>query len=518
VTKPLETPEFSAELRQLLVAVALNDATDAQIGRLNELLLYDERLRQEAARFFEEEAVLRREFNVLDRVGEFHKTLAKEAAGQRKPSSTSHVDCEPRILHSTWQRLSLAVAVSIAASMGIIWLAGQGRNSTINQSAEEAHLRPPSVAESARDASQQPRLPPLVAGLLTPVTRVSWSGPQFATELNSGPPTSTMSEGVISFISAFGRPAQGYMVCLQPGALLDLVVAGDAEGENALAVIEFDGSGRPTGRRISFSNSAGEGTSNPAIAGKFSPMTKKGRLGIWTERNDSAAPRYYLFTGVHKLLNRSADDSWHVSNLSAFVEEPGLLHIGWDDSGMPAPGDKDLVQLPDYDFDDVTATIRIKNSTSEPDRRAAGVHVYSKTAAYDDAANQPSTSEFDRYPFSVAPGQAAIVKVCSRSGAPVEIAVFEKDSNKLQWRCRKATLPSPTLGICAIENDTSQPREFYLVGKKKQPTATARPSLLPLSHSVLFEQEEFVTIGFGDDQLASDFNKVRVDILTMDEL
>jgi hypothetical protein len=518
VTTPLENSEFSAELRQLLVAVALSDATDAQIGRLNNLLLHEKQLRHEAGRFFEEEAVLRREFNVLDRVGEFHKTLAKQSAGQNTPPGAGHIDCKPRILNCTWQRLSLAVAVLIAASIGILWSAVQIRNSAINQSAEERHPRPPSVAERARDASQQHGLPPLVAGLLTPVTHVSWSGPQFASEVNSGPPTSTMSEGIISFISAFGRPARGYMVCLQPAALLDLVVAGDAEGENALAVIEFDVSGRPTGRRISFSNSAGEGTSNPAIASKFSPMTKKGRLGIWTERNDTAAPRYYLFTGVHKLLNRSADDSWHVSNLSTFVEEPGLLHIGWDDSGMPSPGDKDLVQLPDYDFDDVTATIRIKNSIPEPNRPAAGLHIYSKTAEYDDASNQLSTNELDRYPFFLAPGQAAIVKVCSRSGASVEMAVFEKDSDKLRWRCRKGTSPSPTLGICAIENDTSQPREFYLVGKKKQLAANAGPSMLPLAHSTLFEQEEFVTIGFGDDQLRSDFNKVRVDILTMDEL
>jgi hypothetical protein len=74
------------------------------------------------------------------------------------------------------------------------------------------------------------------------------------------------------------------------------------------------------------------------------------------------------------------------------------------------------------------------------------------------------------------------------------------------------------LGICAIENDTSQPREFYLVGQKKRFAANAHQSLLPLSHSVLFEQEEFVTVGFGDDQLVSDFDQVRVDILTVDKL
>src|SRR5262249_11520821 len=129
------------------------------------------------------------------------------------------------------------------------------------------------------------------------------------------------------------------------------------------------------------------------------------------------------------------------------------------------------------------------------------------------------TSEFDRYPFSVEPGQAAIVKVCSRSGAPVEVAVFEKDSGKLQWRCRKEASVSPTLGVCGIENNTSEPREFYVIGKRKQPAANASTSSPPLSHSILFEQEEFVTVGFGDnEQLKSDFNKVRVDILTMDEL
>jgi hypothetical protein len=518
MTKPLENHEFASELRQLLVAVALGDATDTQIGRLNGLLLHDERLRRQAARFFEEETVLRREFNVLERVGEFHKTLAKEPASESTLSSVENVGCESRTFSSALQRLSLAVAVLIGASIGIIWIAGRARNSAIDQSADEVRLRPLQVAESVNIASQQQGLPSLVASILTPVTHVSWSGPQFASELNSGPPTSTMRDGVISFMSAFGRPARGYMVCLQPAALLDLVVAGDAEGENALAVIEFDASGRPTGRRISFSNSAGKGTSNPTAVGKFSPMTKKGRLGVWSERNDTAAPQYYLFTGVHKLLNRSADDSWHVSNLSAFVEEPGLLHIGWDDSGMPAVGDTDLLQFPDYDFDDVTATIRIKRSSPEPDRRAADIHIYSKTARYEDKSNQPSATESDRYRFSVAPGQAAIVKVCSRSGAPVEIAVFEKDSDKLRWHCRKEKLRSPTLGICAIENDTSQPREFYVVGQKKRLAANAHQSLLPLSHSVLFEQEGFVTVGFGDDQLVSDFDQVRVDILTVDKL
>ena len=96
--------------------------------------------------------------------------------------------------------------------------------------------------------------------------------------------------------------------------------------------------------------------------------------------------------------------------------------------------------------------------------------------------------------------------------------MFEKGSDKLRWHCRQEKAHSPTLGICAIENNTLQPQEFYLVGQKKPPNAQARSSPHPLLHSVLFEKESLVTVGFDDVKKVSDFNTVRVDILTMDEL
>src|SRR4029079_14113066 len=147
MTKPLENPEFAAELHQLLVAVSLGDATDTQIGRLNDLLLGDQRLRHQAARFFEEEAMLRREFNVLDRVGELHTKLAKDLTGENTPPGTANAECELRILDSTRQRLFLAAAVLMGASIGIIWLEGRYGTSAFKQSADEVHLRPLPVAE-----------------------------------------------------------------------------------------------------------------------------------------------------------------------------------------------------------------------------------------------------------------------------------------------------------------------------------------------------------------------------------
>jgi hypothetical protein len=518
MTKLLEEPEFAADVSQLLAAVMLGDATDAQIGRLNDLLLRDELLRQHAAKFLEEEAVLRREFEVLDRVVEFHNPLAKDRREETTLSIKPTDICETRFQKIRRQLLFLATAVLITGVIGAIWSERWSGPSAENQSADDADFRALPLSQSGEGASPGRPMPAVAASMLSPVTYVSWAGPRFAAELDSEPLTSTMQEGVVSFTSAFGRPAQGYMVRLQPNSFLDLIVAADAEGENALAVIEFDRAGRPTGRRLSFSNSAGQDKLARDGSGKFSTLTKKGRLGIWTERNDSAGPRYYLFTAVHKLLNRSVDDSWHVSRLLAFVEQPDLFHIGWDDSGMLSTGDQDRIHIPDDDFDDVSATIRIRKSNSEPSERVTGLHVYSKTAAYEADSNQLAVAESSGYPFSVAPGHVAIVKVCSRSGAPVDIAVFEKEAGKLQWHCRKESAYSPTLGICAIENNTREPRKFILIGQVKAPIAGAQTSLRRLNHSVLFEKEELVTVGFDDGKKLSDFDRVKVDILTMGDL
>ena len=515
MTKPLEQPENSSELRQLLVAVALGDATDSQVQRLNELLVGDEVLRHEAARFFEEEAVLRREFALLDRVVEFHKPPERDSRDDCAPSPAGNAGCEARSRKIPWQRTYLAVAVLICAIAGAIWVQRQASISAPDEVA--TNVLPPNPHSGA--TSTQERMLPLTArgNILLPVTHVSWSGPRFASDFNSDRPQSLMREGVNSFTSAFGRPAEGYMVCLRPGVVMDLVVAADSDGENALAVIEFDGFGLPTGRRISFTNSAGEEAQGEVAAGNAAALTKKGRLGIWSERNDSDTPRYFFFTGVHKLLNRSADDAWHVSRVSPFVEERNLVQVGWDDSGMPPGGDKDQPQVPDDDFDDVSATIRIRESHPEPSQTQAGVHVYSKAPADNIDLSSAAVSEPDSYPFTVAAGQVAIVKVCSRSGAPVEIALAENDTGSVRWHCRKGKSLSPTLGICAIENNTLEDRVFTLVALTKSPDSAPQTSRA-LPHKVLFEKESLVTVGFDPEKDVSDFNRVRVDILTLDEL
>lgn len=101
----------------------------------------------------------------------------------------------------------------------------------------------------------------------------------------------------------------------------------------------------------------------------------------------------------------------------------------------------------------------------------------------------------------------------------MEVTIRERATDKVRWRCSKEKATSPNLGICAIENHSAQPRDFYLVGRKNRPDSPTSQTATELNCSVLFEQEQFVTVGFDDGaQLATDFSKVRVDILSMDRL
>ncbi|HEY2759492.1 MAG TPA: hypothetical protein VGI75_02075 [Pirellulales bacterium] len=504
--------KLAAELNRLLAAASLGDASDSELARLNELLLNDRELRQQAAQFFEEEVVLRREFEILDRVGEFHnpRTLGRANALEVGGGES----CRTRLAPNVRQRLFLAVAVLVSSIVGWMsihhggWWLWQGR------SQGEAGISLPTFDSGMEGPATARALQPLTASILTPVIRVSWSGPQFASELNASPMIAAIHEGVISFTSSFGRPAQGYVVCLRPGALMDLIVTADAEGENALAAIEIDGSGKPTGRRISFSNSAEEGSATGKSDGKYAVRTKKGRLGIWTDRNDGPTPRYYLFTGVHKLLNRSADDSWHVSRLQPFVESENLIHVGWDDSGMPFAGKQDAAQVPDNDFDDVSATIRIRMPSSPAPN--SDVQVLSKNRKYEVSGLSLPSQDAERYLLTLNPGQSAIVKVSSRSGAPVDVGVFGKETGELRWRCRQEpNSDSPTLGICAIKNDSPRVKEFFVVGAQREASADPFAAVHAMPASVLFNKENVVTVGFGDVEKTLDFNLLKVDILTM---
>jgi hypothetical protein len=356
--------------------------------------------------------------------------------------------------------------------------------------------------------------------ILPQVTRVSWSGPQFAINIKSSARRFDvrLREGVIPFTSVNGRPAQGYMVHLPPDALLDLVVAADAEGENSLAVIEFDSDGTPTGRRISFSNMLAD---QPAGEGA---RTRFGPIGTWVERNNGSRSKYYCFTSVHKLLNQAEDDSWQVSRLSVLLDEEHLAHIGWDDSGLAHPDKPAERQIPDLDYDDLSATIRIYRSNLKSVSQRPGIRILAgnQTATGDDTgrSNDPQFSPGTgaAFPMTVGTRESVIVKVTNRFRTPTTIVLVDKSSGQVCWSYNPSGSTSLNSGACAVENTALDLRNFVVIGRRHVGATAASGSWQELKPLVQFEREAFVSLVFDEGPDDADYDDVKVDILTMPHL
>jgi hypothetical protein len=350
--------------------------------------------------------------------------------------------------------------------------------------------------------------------VLPRVTRVSWSGPQFAVDDASAVHSSPIRDGIVPFTSVHDRRAEGYLLHLPPEALLDLVVTADAEGENSLAVIEFDSDGTPTGRRISFSNSLAEASRPAGNDASIGARTRFGPIGTWVERNNSLRSKYYCFISVHKLLNRSEDDSWHESRLAVQLEEPDLAHIGWDDSGIAHLDKPGETQIPDLDFDDLSATIRIHRPSSEADRQRQEVRVLpgqTEAMAQDFSAKAA-------FPVSVGAQQAVFVNVTNRFRTPTTIAVVEKSTGQVWWSYTAKDSAPSSGGVCALENTTLDPREFVIIGRRPENVDDPASAWRELNPLIRFDQEAFVSLVFDEGPDDPDFDDVKVEIVTMQPL
>jgi hypothetical protein len=507
MTKHNDESEVHEDLHRLLVALALGDASAAELEQLNNLLCSDIELRRLAARFLEEEAALRHEFRLLDRVCDYHNPLPEIDRGVCS-ATTSTQRANDRTNERRTRHLApywLLASVLVVAAGGAFWVMNHAGRFGAG-SDEEA------TAAASLEMSQSLRPLTMTASILPPVTRVSWTGPQFAA-VSSASPASHLYEGVVPFTSVHDRRAEGYMVHLPPDAVLELVVTADAEGENSLAVIEFDADGRPTGPRVSFSNSLAE-VEQPAVDdGSIGPRTRFGPIGTWVERNNSTRSKYYCFVSVHKLLNRSEDDTWHESRLSVQLEEPNLAHVGWDDSGMAHLDNPAETQEPDLDFDDLSATIRIhrpgRKSTQPP-----GVLV----SPGPPAATIQGFSSDAAFPISVDRDEAVFVNVTNRFRTPTTIAVIEKHTGKVWWSYRASDSASSCGGVCALENRTNEKREFVIVGRRDIDAGGSASTSKELKPLTRFEQESFVSVVFDEGPNDQDFDDVKVDVVTMKPL
>jgi hypothetical protein len=170
-------------------------------------------------------------------------------------------------------------------------------------------------------------------------------------------------------------------------------------------------------------------------------------------------------------------------------------------------------QVPDLDFDDLCATIRIHRPQRESNQQP-GIRV-------SPGAPETTAQEFSSdavFPVSVGVDEAVFVNVTNRFRTPTTIAVVEKSTGQIWWSYRGSDNDSSCGGVCVLENRKAEKREFVIVGRRETDAgglASAWKELRPLTR---FEQESFVSVVFDEGPDDQDFDDVKVDIVTMKPL
>lgn len=130
------------ELRALLASAVLNDASDEQLDRLNEVLKAGVELRRYASQFLAEESMLRREFEMLSRVVDFHQPPIEsngcDRIGHASAVPVAGLTTTSAAAISKWPtvvRMSafLAATVLIAVGFGALWNRERVRNAEVAQ-------------------------------------------------------------------------------------------------------------------------------------------------------------------------------------------------------------------------------------------------------------------------------------------------------------------------------------------------------------------------------------------------
>ncbi len=146
--------ENVAELRTLLVAMVLGDASKAELARLNELLLSDAKARHFASEFLADESQLRRQFEMLGRVAEFHNppiaspTTSGDSVGFQPAAPHRRAGNESRGSGRSVARIAacfLLLAASVLVVVGAIAIWKPGPTGQARNGSPAAPLLPESV-------------------------------------------------------------------------------------------------------------------------------------------------------------------------------------------------------------------------------------------------------------------------------------------------------------------------------------------------------------------------------------
>jgi len=347
--------------------------------------------------------------------------------------------------------------------------------------------------------------------MLHRVTNAAWKGAAgpFRTPLDEELEeeiTDRLFQGAAVLNPFNGQAAGGFVAVLPPGAVLELSVFSDSIGENALAVLELDARGQPTGQLVSFSNQT--------VARTAENSTLYGQLGTWSERNDTKVEKYFLLAGMQRLDKPETAPDWFVADFSVLVDQPELLHIGWDDSGWAA-GRQGKIRR-DKDFNDLAATIRIRHAVSDYGHARAQVRTSPELdqetpIALEHAALESGDLE-SGYLFTLEPRKGVIMTVSSDARLPNALAIVERKTGRIWWQRSKKTADQPQLGAYVIENHSVEPLTFALVGRHQTADMLGTDRWERSEHRVLVNGDRCQTIGFEDLGLDQDWDDLRVNM------
>ena len=268
----------------------------------------------------------------------------------------------------------------------------------------------------------------------------------------------TLCTGTAWMQQASGTQERGYIVAVPPSCTLNVYVDADAAGDNSLVIVEIGPSGASTGEAISFSNRREtESDASPS---------ELGCIGTYTKYNATSVTKHYLFTGSHVRPNQTKDDSRLLSDYSVLLDTPGLLYIGWDDSGYRVDEpDAPSFYRADRDFDDISATIRVLEPTGDSTVAvSSGVRLTPEPAS-DGTVVEDAESGFT---VSVAPGEQMVLRVTAESKMPNAISIVDAATQKLLWRQDRlweqfVDSPEEERRAYLIDNQSAEVKNYLLI-------------------------------------------------------
>lgn len=483
-----------AELERLLSELADEGATQQRVERIENLLLDNPELQDHYWSWMDVHVVLGTDRAAILGESTTAGPLSCLESVERPLNTPASVAASPAKYSYWWLAPALAVAACLA------WLLLPG-GVTWQRLVGELH---PAMAEAGEpDAWRIPK-----------ITRVSWEGPYFAEPDQSHDSQVGAHVGLVSLGYVDNVPANGYVLRLEPGMSAELMMAADAYSENNLSVTELNATGTPIRRSVSFNN-FGSGATPPF--GTFDVRNRRyGLIGTWSEFNDTGKPKYYLINGIHKSTDPNsatlhAEQEFQLSKMVVTLDEPDLILLGWDDSGID-PTEVSAGVEPDGDYDDISVLIRLSGKgvdvpPTSGDRRVVDVSF--------SAAEPPRTDGEDRYRFTLRPGEIAVLKVASECRKTNSMYFVCEDSGDILWSAQNTKPGTMNLGAVGVQNTSDRNMNLAIFGENERLLENGEVEWQGSTMATIHHQPGCSIVGFEDNGPTGDFDDIRLTLLLM---